>query len=230
MLELGPGRADPYPIYAAIRGGAPLARSRDGRWVTADHAVCAELLRERRVGVRPAGDLAPRTGVANPFDLSFLYRDPPDHGRLKRLASPAFTSKKVLGYTGRIESTVNSLLDAAAAAEHFDLVGDFAAQLPIAVMSDLLGIEDGRGELFLLHATAILAAIDGIQSVAHARRLAVATTDLNRLFASMIEERRSNPGEDVVSSLVSHLGAELTENELSNIVLVVARGRVRDDV
>jgi len=110
-----------------------------GNWVTTSHRVCNLVLRDRRSGVRPAGSPKPDPSAGD-FDLSFLDMNPPDHTRLRRLAQPAFSSKQTAGYRRRIEDRVGDLLDRAEAAGEFDLVSALASPLPIAVITDLLGI------------------------------------------------------------------------------------------
>ena len=134
-LELRPGQLNPYPIYAELRAQGPLTRTRNGNWVSTSHRVCDAVLRDRRFGVRLAEE-------SLEFEASFLTRNPPDHTRLRRLALPAFSPKAVAGYQPRIEHTVGDLLDRAPTAAQFDLVSGFAAPLPIAVITDLLGIPD----------------------------------------------------------------------------------------
>ena len=77
------------------------------------------------------------------FDLSFLSLNEPDHTRLRRVAAPAFSPKMMAGYATTIDQTVGDLLDAAEAKGTFDLVADFAAPLPIAVITRMMGVTAG---------------------------------------------------------------------------------------
>jgi cytochrome P450 len=86
-------------------------------------------------------DDAPR-----PMDLSFLEMNPPDHTRLRRLVSPAFSPKQMTAWTPRIEKRTQQLLDAVSGP--FDLVCAYANPLPIAVISDLLGMPHERADDF----------------------------------------------------------------------------------
>ena len=79
-----PGRIDPYPVYQQIRAEGGWVTTRLGNLATVDHAACSTLLRSRRFGVQPEGHVP---GPADDVDLSFLDRNPPDHTRLRRLAS-----------------------------------------------------------------------------------------------------------------------------------------------
>ncbi|HMH92202.1 MAG TPA: hypothetical protein VK586_14095, partial [Streptosporangiaceae bacterium] len=127
------GVAHPYAVYDRIRARGTLVPTRVGDWATPSHRVCSAVLRDRRFGVR----LDDEPLAADELDMSLLTMNPPDHTRLRRLIQPAFSPKIVAGYAGRIERTVTGLLDAAG--EEFDLISDFAAVLPIAVITDLLG-------------------------------------------------------------------------------------------
>jgi cytochrome P450 len=135
LLALRPGRVDPYRIHRGLRRGGPMVPTRLGDWVTTSHRICHQVLRDRRFGVQPADTPAERQ--ADAFDMSFLEMNAPDHTRLRRLAQPAFGPRRVAGYRPRVESTVDGLLDGATAAGRFDLIGELAAPLPIAVITAL---------------------------------------------------------------------------------------------
>src|SRR5690348_12963972 len=95
-----PGRLDPYPVYRQIRADGGWVTTRLGNLATVDHAACQALLRSRRFGVQPEGHVP---GPEDEVDLSFLDRNPPDHTRLRRLASGAFSPRRVSDYRRRIE-------------------------------------------------------------------------------------------------------------------------------
>jgi cytochrome P450 len=228
LLELRPGRDDPYAIYDRIRAAGTLVPTRLGNWATASHRVCDSVLRDRRFGVNPATITggAPADGAAGPeeqLDLSFLGMDPPDHSRLRRLAQPAFSPRAVSGYRDRIERTVGELLDRALAgtgpagspaAGEFDLVSAFAAPLPIAVITDLLGVPDAEARQFSEYGMVIGSALDGIKSLRHAAQLQAADTALNKLFEGLFELRRRDPQDDVVSRLVAAEGDQIQPAEI----------------
>ncbi|MGH3266253.1 MAG: hypothetical protein ACRDNS_30150, partial [Trebonia sp.] len=102
LLTLRPARQNPYPIYERLRAQGPLVRTRLGNWASTSHRVCNQVLRDRRFGVRPED--AQRAQPES--DLSFLEMDPPDHTRLRRLAAPAFSPKRMAGYRPRIDQPV----------------------------------------------------------------------------------------------------------------------------
>jgi cytochrome P450 len=210
-LTLRPGRANPYAIYDRLRARGPLVPTRLGGLATTSYRVCSSVLRDRRFGARPA----PEDQVEEElFDLSFLGQNPPDHTRLRRLAQPAFSPRAIAGYTGRIESKVGELLDQAAAAGEFDLISAFAAALPIAVITDMLGIPDADAQAFSRYGAVIGSALDGIRSLRHAAQLQESDTALTRLFEELFELRRREPQDDVVSRIVAAEGSQIEPAEM----------------
>ena len=104
LLHLDEGRVDPYPLYERVRAAGPLTLSRLGVFTTADHAICDQVLRDRRFGVggRVVDDTA---------ELSFLEMNPPDHTRLRRFAAPTFSPRAIAGFDATITTVVRQLLD-----------------------------------------------------------------------------------------------------------------------
>jgi P450-derived glycosyltransferase activator len=218
-LHLRIGRDNPYAIYQHLRRQGTLVPTRIGNWVTPSHRVCNAVLRDRRFGVR-AGELV-AGNTTDEFDLSFLDRDPPDHTRLRRLAQPAFSPRQMAGYRPRIERQVDDLLDRAG--PEFDLVSAFAAPLPIAVITDLLGVPDADADRFARYGTVIAGALDGIRSLGHAARLQAANRELRALFEKLFELRRHTPADDVVSRVVAAEGSAVRPGEMlpmCNLLLV----------
>jgi P450-derived glycosyltransferase activator len=224
LLQLRPGRDNPYAIYDEMRRRGTLSPTRLGNWVTTSHRVCNEVLRDRRFAVRRADSPRPDPSTDD-FDMSFLDMNPPDHTRLRRLAQPAFSPKQMAGYRPRIERTVSQLLDRAEAARDFDLVGAFASPLPIAVITDLLGIPDADAERFARYGTVIGSAIDGIRSLSHASRLQAASTELTALFTDLFALRRREPANDIVSHVVAAEGDQVAPAEMLPLcVLLLVAG------
>jgi cytochrome P450 len=224
-LQLRAGRADPYVIYDRLRAGGPLTPTRLGHyhWVSTSHRVCDSVLRDRRFGVRPADEA--QAAAENAPEMSFLGLNPPDHTRLRKLATPAFGPKAVAGYADRIERTTGDLLDAATAAGRFDLVSAFAAPLPIAVITDLLGIGESDSTDFARYGMLIGSALDGIRSLRHAAQLQAGSNELIQLFEHLFKLRRREPRDDIVSHLVAAEGTQITPAEmLAMCVLLLVAG------
>ena len=209
LVGLRPGRDDPYALYERMRRQGDLVPTWMGNWSTTSHHLCDAVLRDRRFGVRPEGEAMP---PPEEFNLSFLEMNPPDHTRLRRVAQPAFSPRQVAGYRPRIERTVADLLDRAPA--EFDLVSAYAAPLPIAVITDLLGVPDARTEDFVRYGTAIAGAIDGIRSLPQALKLQAARHELTALFEDLFALRRREPADDIVSRIVAAEGDQVRPEEM----------------
>ncbi|WP_433801458.1 cytochrome P450 [Actinomycetospora sp. CA-084318] len=225
-----PWRLDPYPTYRTVRTPRRVIRSRTGISAVGTHALCEQVLRDRRFGVRLAdgrAPFAPEEGpsLLEPVDLSLLGLDAPDHTRLRRLAQPTFAPRRLERYREIAETVTTDLLDRAAARGRFDLVHDLAAPLPITVIARLLAIPEVDADRFAAWGRALGGALDGVRSVGHARELARTTAEARALFESLVSRRRVDPGEDVVSQLVGALDAgSMTIDELVSLaqLLLVA--------
>ena len=207
---------DPYQIYEEMRARGPMLPTRLGNYTTTSHRVCNEVLRSRRFGVKPedgSEDLANQAGL----DLSLLELNPPDHTRIRRLAAPAFTPRRMAGYVGLVDQAIQGLIDQCEREREFDLMTSFASPLPIAVVTHLLGLPNDPERLRRLGST-IARALDGIWSLGQARTLAAADAELRTTFATLLDRRRADPGNDLVSALVAEQGKEITAAELSALV------------
>ena len=222
LVRLRPGRENPYAIYRGLRRQGPLVPTRLGNLVSVSHDVCNTVLRDRRFGVRmPDRDRVP--AVTGEFDMSFLDKDPPDHMRLRRLAQPAFGPKVTAGYRPLIERQVDELLSSFEGGDRVDLVSAYAAPLPIAVISELMGVPDADAERFAVHGAVIASALDGIRSLQHAARLSAANRELRALFTDLFVLRRREPADDVVSRIVAAEGDTIRPEEMlpmCNLLLV----------
>jgi cytochrome P450 len=215
------GAEDPFPVYEQLRAGGPIVGSGQ-EWVSTDHAVCNSILRDRRFGVRPLGDpgLTAEDTSGNTLDLGFLEREPPDHTRLRRLAAPAFRPKMMTGYAERIAEFTRDLItgiERRAVAEPdrpFDFIAEFAAPLPIGVITTLMGIPDADVDRLSRHGTVVGSALSGIDTPAAAAALAAANAELYDLFSELIPLKKAHPGDDVISYLVAATPDGITPYEL----------------
>ncbi|GAA2782875.1 cytochrome P450 [Saccharopolyspora taberi] len=224
-LMHSPWRDDPYAIYRTLRAQGPLARSKLGLWAATTHEVCDAILRDRRFGVRTSdGSYGDPSAAAAEVPLSLLELDPPDHTRLRKLAAPAFRPRKLEGYRQRVEEAAHELLDRALARGEFDLVRDFATPLPIRVICELIGLSGVDAGHLAEHGRVLAGALDGIRSPRQLRAMRRSSRALGELFGDLIEQRTREPGEDVVTDLVTAFeddrldGAELVD--LCNVLLV----------
>ena len=212
LLQRRPGRDNPYRIYAQLREQGAILPGRYGGLATPSHRVCNAVLRDRRFGARPP-DGYPRS-PQDEVEGSFLTMNPPDHTRLRKLALPAFSPRAVAAYADRIEQTVGGLLNQAASAGDFDLIPQFAAALPIAVITELLGIPDANAAEFAEHGALLGSALDGISSLRHAASLQKGQAKILAMFEELFECRRREPRDDIVSHLVAAEGDQIQPREM----------------
>lgn len=154
MARLLLGRADKanrHRLFEQIRASGPLVRT-PVVWITVDHEVCRTVLRDNRFGVAapdetgipgPLAALARLVDPALPNPVeppSMLMTDPPDHTRFRRLVARSFTPKAIGSLDTLIGDFTAELLDELGRRGEVDLIADFAAQLPAAVITELLGV------------------------------------------------------------------------------------------
>jgi cytochrome P450 len=148
-------------------------------------------------------------------ERSILNLDPPDHTRLRRLASKAFTPRRVEGLRGRIEQITAGLLDEMSAkSPPVDLIEEFAFPLPTAVICELLGVPFADRERFRAWSSVIVTPMQhNMDEVAAAQRDGAG--DMRRLIAA----KRDHPGDDLLSGLIAARDDEdrLTEEELVDL-------------
>lgn len=233
LFYRGSVRPDPYPVLARLRVASPCRVGDSAFVVVAGHADCAALLRDPRASVDRRLAAAPinlldshrRTLPADAppplVERSFLWLDPPDHTRLRRLVSSAFTPRVVQRLQPRIEAFVDDVLDRAALTGRFDAVADLAYPLPVNVICDLLGVPVDDVPLFQGWSTTISSAIDPISAAtpdpaAAIAEVAQARAELQGYLDGLLEDRRRKPGDDLLSALldVEDDGDTLTHDEL----------------
>jgi len=227
-------RDQPYAVHEELRACGPLVGSGLGL-VTTSHAVASDVLRSDRFGVGWDRSVAPTlirwalrfgdeldaTGVAEP--PSMLVVDPPDHTRFRRLVSRAFTPRATAAFEPVVQQTADALLDALELRSGtVDLVDTYAAQLPVLVIADLLGVPTDRREDFLRWGAAAAATLD--PGLPFGRYVAAerALRAMHGFLREHFEHLRREPGDDLVSRLVGLPGDEaLTERELHATVMLL---------
>lgn len=233
---LDPGhRAHPYPIYRQLRERGPLQLPDSNLVVFSSFADCDEVLRHPSSCSDRLKSTATQQAIAagqeaRPFGApGFLFLDPPDHTRLRKLVSKAFSPKVVRALETDITALVDALLDAVATAGRFEVIADLAYPLPVAVICRLLGvpIED---EPKFSWASALLAqgldpfiAFTG-QPQGFEERMEAGLW-LRGYLRDLLRQRRADPGEDLMSGLIAveEAGDQLTEDEIvatCNLLLV----------
>lgn len=207
------GCDDPYPLIEQLRGQGRLLRTPIA-WATFDHELCRSILRDTRFGVRttesfnipkPMQKLAARFPLPpNPVEPpSMLVIDPPEHTRMRKPVASAFTPRAVRRLRDRVETVTEELLNALPAGGSADLIKSFASQVPIAIISEMLGFPDEDKARFLAWGDQMTPLLDIGISWRVYRKALLAMEVMNEYLDRHIERLRREPGEDILSSLVT---------------------------
>jgi cytochrome P450 len=156
-------------------------------------------------------DRAPRE------DTSILNIDPPDHTRLRKLVSSVFTPRRVADLAPMIERIVDEHLDAVADRGEMDLIADLAFPLPFAVISEMLGMPDGDSAQLREWSHTLVKILDFTIGPEELMAAVMAGENLREHIAGVIEWKRSNLGDDLLSALIL---AEDNGDVLSDIELI----------
>jgi cytochrome P450 len=203
---------DPYPQYAVMRAKAPVYEHPFGFWLLTGYDEVSWLL---RAGLSVEDDnLAPDSmlrqmraelfgGAESPrAALSMLDRDPPDHTRLRRLVSKAFTPRAIQALRPRIVELVDGMLDAMAEQRQVDLVDALAFPLPFRVIAEMLGTPPGDHERIRQLSGTLVRSLEPVADPELAAAIMAADDELRRLTTEMIAWKRANPADDLLTALI----------------------------
>ncbi|MFG2178202.1 cytochrome P450 [Streptomyces abikoensis] len=231
--------ADPYPGFAALRAAGPVHRFEPtGQWLVPRHADVSSLLRDRRLGrtyLHRFGHeefgRTPPPPEHEPFhtlnDQGLLDLEPPDHTRIRRLVSQAFTPRTVERLAPVVRRLARELVDGLLADGGGDLMTSLAEPLPVAVIAEMLGIPAADRGLLRPWSADICGMYELNPGEEAARRAVRASTEFSAYLRELIAARRADPGDDLISALiVAHdEGDRLTEQEMvSTCVLLLNAG------
>jgi cytochrome P450 len=221
-------RADPYPLMHRIREVSPFAALDGALVVVGRHADAVRLFRDPHASSERLNSLlAPPE--ARTLPASFLFRDPPDHTRLRRLVSAAFTPRVVAGLRPHVEEIIDELLGGVAGTGRIEVVSELAYPLPVRVISELLGVPATDRARFQGWSARLARSLDPSALIAGEIPAEVPQTraEFADYFRELIDQRRREPGDDLLSHLirVEENGDQLTEEELlSTCILLLVAG------
>jgi cytochrome P450 len=220
---------DPWPTYDRMRSEAPVWMNGLGEWVMTRHADCEAVLRDPRFSSNPVHRDPPVV-----FDDSFpdlaavdahvlLFMDPPDHTRLRGLVSKAFTPRTVERLRPRIQELVDGILDEAAERGSLDVVADLGYELPVTVICELMGVPLADRSQFAGWSSDASRLLDGFMTPDELQAGIMAAMSFFAYFNTLFDERRQNPGDDLISALLAaeEAGDRLAPEELSSIVVLL---------
>ena len=225
--------ADPYPAYAWLREHAPVHRttlpSGVEAWLVTRYADARQALADARLSKNPGhhGRSSGRTGIPGERGADLMTHllniDPPDHTRLRRLVSKAFTPRTVATFEPRVREITDRLIDGFAANGSADLIHEFAFPLPIYAICDLLGVPPEDQDDFRDWAGLMIRHGGGPRG-----GVARAVKKMRAYLAELIHRKRADlasgqPGDDLISELIraSDHGEHLTENEAAAMAFIL---------
>jgi cytochrome P450 len=225
---------NPYAQYALVREQDPVHRSPIGAWALFRYDDVARVLRDPSLSVEDrhmnARDIPVDPDIQAMFDErreggthSMLNLDPPDHHRLRRLVSKVFTPRMIEGLRPRVQELVDEHLDAADPAR-FDVIAGLAFPLPFVVISEMLGIPEGRDRFQLREwSGAVVKTFDPILTREEQLAAFDAIDNIVAYTNEVIAWKRSNPSDDLLTALVAaeDEGDRLSEDELVEQVMLL---------
>jgi cytochrome P450 len=237
ILATPQGRADPYPLYEQMRAQARANRTSFGPYVVNGYDECQAVLRDPRLGrglrlEEASADLFGDTGSRQGEFLemsqhNMLMADPPDHTRLRRLVSRAFSPRQVERLRPAVHGVVAELLDTMARGGDVDFMAEFALPLPMAVIGELVGVPGADRAALQPHVRAAAKGIEPMLCSEETDAAIAALTALSEYFGALLEERRHQPRDDLLSSLVETRESDdrLTDDEVvQTSILLFAAG------
>ncbi|WP_030193925.1 cytochrome P450 [Streptomyces sp. NRRL S-87] len=222
---------DPYPAYAWLREHAPVHRTRlpSGveAWLVTRYADARQALADQRLSKNPAHHAEPahakgKTGIPGERKAELMTHllniDPPDHTRLRRLVSKAFTPRRVAEFTPRVQQLTDQLIDGFAEKGEADLIHEFAFPLPIYAICEMLGVPREDQDDFRDWAGMMIRHGGGPRG-----GVARSVKQMRSYLVDLIHRKRDDLGDDLISGLIraGDHGEHLTENEAAAMAFIL---------
>ena len=216
---------DPYRQYARLREEAPVHRSPIGVWTLTRYDDVSRLLRDPSLSVvdanassDPAQEIFDAAGIERQRrgSRAILNLDPPDHTRIRRLVSKAFTPSRIDALVPRIQQLVNDLLDELESSPRPDVIAGLAFPLPFAVISEILGMPETDRVQLREWSHTLVKFLEPVVLQDELPVLIAAGDHMDAHIREAIDWKRANPADDLLSALIAveEEGDVLDENEL----------------
>jgi cytochrome P450 len=226
-------RADPYPFYDALREHDPvhrtplhtvvLTRYEDVAWTLRSNDFSRDVEANGNEPIDELGKAKRARRRGRNSSKSILNLDPPDHTRLRRLVSKAFTPSAIERLRPRVQQLVDDVLDRATARGGMELVDELAFPIPFQVISDLLDMPTDRAEELRDWSQIITFSLEPTSTLEDLERVDEAFTEMIPYMLDIIDRRRRSPGDDLLSALlaVEDQGDTLSMPELISFVVLL---------
>ncbi|MEP6768382.1 MAG: cytochrome P450 [Acidobacteriota bacterium] len=225
-------KADPYPAYARLRNEKPVLRvtlpDRRIAWLVTRFEDVASLLRDPRFVKDKKNALTPEElgrepwmpRMFRPLTRNMLDVDAPDHGRLRGIVQKGFTPRLVEGMAERIQAVADRLLDGIGSGGRFDLIRDYALPIPTTIIAEMLGVPTEDQNRFHRWSRVIVAADPSGSGMV---RAVPSVMKFLRYIRRLIERRRADPRDDLISALVQaeEEGQRLNSDELVAMIFLL---------
>ena len=195
MSDTENGTPGVYEYYRSLRQQAPVVEQQ-GAWQVARYADVRQVLRNHETF---SSAVAPPSPNAPP---SMLFSDPPIHNRLRKLVSYAFKPSHIEAQYGLVKARCDELMASMRQQEEVDLVDALAAPLPVTVIAQMLGVEDGNMQDFKRWSDKIFSNIGEILFAQPDETVQQATDEMNAYFLAKIEKLRPAPGNNLLGRLI----------------------------
>jgi len=227
---------DPYAQWRLLREHDPVHQTPVGFWLLLRYEDVHRFVRDSALSVEDRNatpgilDAIARETLGERYDElqnrgsdAMLNLDPPDHTRLRRLVSKAFTPRVIEQLRPRIQSLVDDALDRAEAAGEFELIGDLAFPLPFAVITEMLGMPEANAAELREWSGTLVRSLEPIADPQLILAIADAGENMRRFTADAITWKRENPGDDLLTALIAaeDNGDVLSDNELIDQIMLL---------
>jgi cytochrome P450 len=223
---------DPYTQYRRLRELRPVHQSPLGPWTLTRYEDCSRLLRDPSLSVeeehsayngREAIFAAAGVERRNRGARAILNLDPPDHTRIRRLVSKAFTPRRVEALAPRVQTLVDGMLDVAEARGAMDVIADLAFPLPFAVISEMLGMPEADRLLLREWSHTLVTSLEPLMTPDEIPQLMDASDHMVAHVDAAIAWKRREPADDLLSALIAaeEEGDRLSPEELRDQVILL---------
>jgi cytochrome P450 len=220
------GRANPYPLYHELRRTRPVHRAELGMWALSRYDDCWAAMRDPRFGKDYAQQIEQRFGPdwrrhppLTAGEHSMLNTGGPEHTRLRKLVTRAFTPRMIENLKPVIERVVNELLDPVAEAGGGNVLEAVGFPLPVTIIGEMLGVPVADRQQFRVFVRDLVAIFEMQPTDAQMASADAAQLFIRAYFLDLISAKRRQPGNDLLSNLaMAEIGGDrLTDDELATL-------------